>query len=109
MPAMRLISNISQANEAIVTTTFAHGYLDGEIVRFYIPERFGMQQINEKIAPITILNTTQFSVPIDTTLFDPYATPALAPFDKQCAQVVPIGEISSQIDGAIKNVLREGR
>lgn len=108
-PAMRLISTITQAENAVVTTTFAHDYIDGEIVRMIIPRGFGMRQLDKKTAPITVLSDTTFSIPIDTREFDAYSTPSSSPNDKQCAQVIPIGEIASQIDGATKNVLREER
>lgn len=108
-PAMRLISNITQDTKAVVTTTFAHDYLDGEIVRFIIPRGFGMQQINEQTAPITVLSDTTFEVPIDTTLYDSYSTPSTSPNDKQCGQIIPIGELATQINAATKNVLKEDR
>lgn len=104
-PAMRVIQSISQAAQATVTTTFAHQYQTGEIVRIVIPPGFGMQQINRMVAPITVTGSTTFTVPINTLLFDPFSTPSTIPLNKQYAQVIPIGEMTSQIYSAVQNVL----
>ncbi len=103
--AMRIISAISQDSQAEVTTTFAHQYQSGEIIRFVIPLGFGMQQINQMQAPITVTGSTTFTVPIDTTRFDAFSAASTFPDNKQYAQVVPIAEIASQLEGATQNVL----
>lgn len=104
-PAMRLIAGITQSNPAIVTTTFAHGYITGTIVRFDIPLVDGMQQINSMTATITVLSPTTFSIPIDTTNFTPFAIPAMPnPHDNTCAQVVPIGEVNLLLNAAVQNL-----
>lgn len=103
--AMRIISTISQASSAQVTTTFAHQYQSGELIRFVIPLGFGMQQIDQMQAPITVTGSTTFTVPIDSTSFDAFSTPSTFPNNKQYAQVVPFAEIASQLEGATQNVL----
>src|ERR1700679_3621730 len=104
-PAMRLISAITNSFPATITTTFAHQYISGTIVRIDIPFADGMQQLNQQTAPITVINTTQFSIPIDTTLYTAFAIPVGAPpFINTAAQVVPVGEISSTLDAATVNV-----
>ena len=103
--AMRIISTISQAREAHVTTTFAHQYQSGEIVRFIIPPGFGMQQIDQMQAPIIVTGSTTFTVPIDSTIFDAFSAASTFPDNQQYAQVVPIAEIASQLEGATQNVL----
>jgi hypothetical protein len=105
-PAMRLISAITNSFPATITTTFAHQYISGTIVRIDIPFADGMQQLDQQTAPITVLNATQFSIPIDTTAYTVFAIPAGAPpFINTAAQVVPIGEINSILDAATVNVL----
>ncbi len=104
-PAMRLIAGITNSNPAVVTTTFANGYITGTIVRFDIPVPCGMQQINSQTAPITVLSPTTFSVPIDTTTYDIFAIPGMpSPHDNICAQVVPIGEVNSILTAAVMNL-----
>ncbi len=105
-PAMRLISSITNAFPAVVTTTFAHQYVNGTIVRFDIPFADGMQELNLQTAPITVTGQTTFSIPIDTIRFSPFAIPVGAPpYINTAAQVIPIGEIASTLDAATVNVL----
>lgn len=105
-PAMRLIAEISQANPAEVTTTFAHQYVSGTIVRLDIPEADGMQELASTIWPITVTGSATFTVPVNSTTFSAFAIPEDAPRHVfTCAQVVPIGEITSTLAAATKNVL----
>ena len=97
-PAMRIITSITNAQQALVTTSFAHQYRTGLIVRLYIPLYFGMQQANEKSGKITVTNSTQFLIDIDTTNFDAFVIPPnrVPPNDQtQYAQAVPFAEVNS--------------
>lgn len=106
MPAMREIADITNALEAVVTTTFAHGYITGSICRFYIPLYFGMQQVNRHKGSITVLSPTTFSITVDTTLMDPFSIPPLQPGSIWTpAQIVPIGEDTDTFDSAFINIL----
>ena len=102
--AMRIIADISNANIVQVTTTFAHQYISGLILRLNIPIGFGMEQINQQYAPIIVTGSTTFTMPIDSTNYDPFMIPSgSGPFqDPQC---IPIGEINSTLQGATQNVL----
>lgn len=70
--AMRVISSITNANPAVITTTTNHQYITGMIVRLNIPKGFGMQQANQLYAPITVTGNTTFSIDIDTTQMDKF-------------------------------------
>lgn len=102
LPAMRLIASITQAFPAIVTTSFDHNYVSGEIVRFLIPPSHGMVQLNKQHAEILVTSPTTFSIPIDTTSFDAYVIPVDS---TQCGQVVPIGENNAILTAATHNIL----
>jgi hypothetical protein len=102
---MRVISAITNSNPVIITTTIAHQYINGLIVRVDMPTSLGMQQINQQSGVVTVLSATTFSLPIDTTSYDPFALPATFPPGYQDAQVVPFGEINSILYGATRNVL----
>lgn len=112
-PAMRIISTITQANPAVITTTFDHDYLTGEIVRLYIPRGWGMRQANGLKGTVTVTGDDTFEVDIDTTDFDAYvfiADPTAIPGHYYTpGHVVPIGELSGQLDAATKNVLGSPR
>lgn len=108
LPAMRIITSITQGKPAVVTTSFAHNYITGEIVRISVPTihgdyPWGMSQINQKKGTIVVLNDTQFSIDIDSTSFDPFVTPPGSP--RQRPYVVPIGEVNSTLKAATRNVL----
>ena len=105
-PAMRLIQSITKANPALVTTTFDHDYITGEIVRLVIPSEYGMIQADQKIGTITVTSSTMFSIDIDTTSYDEFVDPGVSV--EQCAQVIPVGEINSTLRAAVKNVLPSG-
>lgn len=105
-PAMRLIASITQANPAVITTTFAHQYVSGTIIRLDLPPAVGMPQANQFTGPITVTGTTTFTIPLNTTTFTPFVLPEdPLPQVNTCAQVVPIGEISSILTAATMNVL----
>lgn len=110
--AMRTILSITQANPIVVTTTFNgttpgdHQYQTGLIARLIIPSGFGMVQANKKLAPITVLTTSTFSMDIDGTSFDPFVIPAIEPGHYgTVAQVVPVGEVNEILTESTQNVL----
>ena len=108
-PAMRLIASITNANPAVVTTTFAHDYISGIIVRLNIPVAVGMQQANGKQGTITVTGDTTFTINIDTTNFETFFIDDTLPaWINICANVVPIGEINSTLRASTRNVLPGG-
>lgn len=112
-PAVRDILSITQAFPAVVTTTFDgttpgdNSYLTGLIVRLFIPNNYGMVQLNQEIFTITVLTSSTFSIPVDARFFDPFVIPtevALQPLFNP-AQVVPIGESTDTLDQTFINTL----
>lgn len=104
-PAMRIISAITNAFPALVTTSFAHQYKTGLIVRLNIPLGFGMLAANQKTGIITVISDTTFEINIDTTQFEPYVVSGTYPFSYQSGQVTPIAEANSLLNSSIQNVL----
>jgi hypothetical protein len=106
-PAMRIIAAITNSYPAMVTTTFAHQYKTGTIVRLDIPPADGMQQISGNTYPIIVTGATTFTIPENTTNFDAFAIP-IAPipaYTNVCAMVVPVGEVNETLAAATVNVL----
>lgn len=102
-PAMRIITAISNTNPAQITTSFAHQYVNGIIVRLDIPQANGMPQINGtpypgQTFPITVTGLTTFTVPVDATKFQTYV-------NNECCCVVPVGENTDMLRNATRNVL----
>lgn len=111
-PAMRIITAITNAFPAVVTTSFAHQYVDGLIARLTIPLYYGMQQADQLTGTITVIDAVTFSIDIDTTQFDPFVVPVLEEqigdfwfSKKQFAEVTPFGELNDQTRGSTQNVL----
>lgn len=104
-PAMRVITAITQASPAEVTTSFDHQYVTGLIARLHIPLGFGMVQANSLYGSIVVTGDTTFTIDIDTSTFDPFLAPVTYPLSYQSATVVPIGENNEMLTGAVENVL----
>lgn len=112
--ALRNILSISQANPAVIVTTFDginpgdHQYSSGLIVRVLVPAGFGMQipsGINDTYE-ITVLSSSSFSIPLNTTNFDAFVIPAVNPGHFYTpAQVVPVGENNDLLSQSTQNVL----
>jgi len=104
-PAMRIVTAITNAFPAAVTTSFDHNYITGTIIRLIVPLGFGMVQANQKFGTITVTSPTTFNIDIDTTFFDVFAAPVTFPENQQSSQCVPFAEINSILSGATENVL----
>ncbi len=110
---MRVVTAITKGFPALVTTSFAHGYITGMFVRLDIPLDYGMQQANQQASYITVTSDTQFTIDIDTTSYDTFAIPTpwlpLSNGDlvnPQFAQVVPIGEDNAMLSASTFNILK---
>ena len=105
-PAMRVITAITNDVNALVTTSFAHQYQTGLIIRFLIPPNFGMEGLNQLKGIVTVVNDTQFTVDIDTNNFDPFVIPAVFPGrNATSAQSIPVGEVNELLTESTQNVL----
>lgn len=106
-PAMRLVAAISNSNPAVVTTSFAHLYQTGLVVRLDIPFACGMQEVNHQVSDITVISATTFTFNnTDSTNYSTFSVPVLAnPAINTCACVVPVGEVNDQLYQAVRNVL----
>ena len=104
-PSMRIITAITNAAIASVTTSFDHNYVTGTIIRLIIPVGVGMQQANDLYAPIVVTSPTTFDIAIDTSTFDPFVIPFPAPLHYTCAQSVPMAEVSQILTAAVHNAL----
>jgi len=105
-PAMRQIVAITNAFPALVTTSFAHNYPNGTIVRLNIPPYFGMLQADTLTGTIANNgNPSQFLINIDTTLFSPFVIPPDQWWYTINANVIPIGEENNTLQAAVHNSL----
>lgn len=100
-PLRRNISNITQANPGVVTTTINHGYHDGLYIRFYFPANFGMPQLNGNVYLITVLSPDTFSINENTSNFDAFTLFSTS----QTPQVIPVAEVAETLVNRERNTL----
>lgn len=67
-----LVSGITQANPAVVTTTLDHQLTTGSVIR--IKHVVGMTEINNIDLTVTVISATEFSVGIDSTGYGAYVS-----------------------------------
>src|SRR4029077_8239761 len=105
-PYATVASSITNAVIPTVTTTFAHNYVDGTIVRFTIPPACGMTQLDQQTSPILVTGSNTFTIAINTSKYDAFSVPSgLGPHINICANVVPLAELNSTLQAAVVNVL----
>lgn len=96
VPNSLVIIAITQALSMVVTTTLSNNapnprvntYRSGMNVRLYVPQTYGMYQANGLVGTILEVNGNDFTLNLDSTLFDAFSVPiktigsppSLAPF-----------------------------
>src|SRR6478609_5409182 len=103
-PQARIITDITQANPGVVTTSQPHGYFDKLFVRIDLgpnPRSFGMFPIANQTFLITILSDTTFSINADTTTYPAF----IYSTNPQSPQCIPGGEEASTLKNAEHNTL----
>jgi len=90
-PSRRTIVNITQAAQAVITTSVAHGYTIGQNIRIDVPAVCGMIQMNGLIGTITAVTAGTFTVNINSTNFTAFTFPTAAQTPCTFAQAVPMG------------------
>jgi len=98
-PRSRYVVNITQAANAQVSTSVAHGLTVGQEVRFNIPAVSGMVQLNgttqNNYQPAIILSVVDdynFTININTTGFTAFTWPTIAQQPSSFPEVTPVGE-----------------
>lgn len=100
-PRRRLITNMSQALNMIVTMSVTHGYTVGQQVRLVVPREFGMIEANGLLGTIIAIGqadasgiTNTITLNINSSAFSAFAFPnsATAGAGVSFAEVTPVGE-----------------
>ncbi len=98
-PRRRYVVNITQAANAQVSTSIAHGLTPGQEVRFNIPAVSGMIQLNATpannyMAAIveSVVDDYNFTININTTSFTAFTWPTSAQTPVSFPSVTPVGE-----------------
>lgn len=94
VPKMKLVGAITNAMNAVVTTTADHGYSSNTHVVLFVPKTYGMfLDYVDVVITVTGLNT--FSTDLDTSGMDAFVPPALVHFTP--AQCMPASELCDNI------------
>jgi hypothetical protein len=106
-PRNRTVCNITQAAQAVVTTTVDHSFTVGQKIRFNVPAPFGMVQLDGVQATIVAVSASTLTVDVDTSAFTAFAWPLNASFPFNFAQVVPVGEDTAEALSQSVNILAD--
>lgn len=92
-PRNRYVVKITQATNAQVSTSVAHGLTPGQIVRFSIPSVSGMIQLDQVAATVvTVVDDYNITINVDTTAYTAFTWPTIAQQPSTFPQLVPLGE-----------------
>ena len=86
-PKFLVVTDITNAVNAVVTVSTANNYFAGQLFYFSVPATYGMSQINGLTGQILSVDNSNliFTTDVNTTQFDIFAAPS--PFQEQPATV----------------------
>jgi hypothetical protein len=82
IPSSLAITSITQSAPMVIgvevqnATTEANTYIVGMAVRLMVPQSYGMYQANNLVGTITAINGSNFTLNLDSSLFDPFVVPS---------------------------------
>lgn len=91
-PRRRSIVDISQAVQAVVTTSVDHGYTVGQELRMHVPAAFGMIEMDGLAVDVVAVTPSTFTINVDSTAFTAFQFPLAAAIPFTPAVVAPLGE-----------------
>lgn len=110
IPNSLVITDITRSFPMIVTTTLVNTapnprvntYQVGMNVKLYVPITFGMYQADNLIGTILAINGNDFTLNLDSTLFDAFVIPSS--FGESPPSLSPYGSKNLQYDNTTKDV-----
>lgn len=86
-------AGITQAANAVVSTSVAHDFTVGEKVRLKVPSAYGMTEAHDKVATVTAVGTYTVTLDLDTSGFSAFSLPTSAVYAAGVtpAEIVPVG------------------
>lgn len=94
-PKRRMISNVTNTVNALVTTTEPHGYIVGFIVTIFVPRDYGMA-VNQDTYILSVPTPLTFVTALDLSLREPFVAPVFPPANQQ-AQVIPVSGVTRNV------------
>ena len=83
------IASITQANPMVITTENNHNYPAGVMIKFLIPQMFGMQQLNSLQAQVISVTNNTLTCNLNSTNFTTFAYPSPLPQAYTNPSVIP--------------------
>jgi len=74
-PRWQYVTDITNAQNAIVSTLDDHDFVDNELVSFRVEQAYGMRQINNLRGKVLSHTNNSITINIDTMSFDPFIYP----------------------------------
>jgi len=105
VPLARLVSDVTNEKNAVVTTTEDHDFNDGQTIRLIVPAAYGMEV--DRTGIVTVVSSTIFSVDIDTRDILPFVVPVAIPNTPSAfteAQVVAVSGLWRNIGAPVPNI-----
>jgi hypothetical protein len=96
-PRHRYVVNVTQAVNAQVSTSVAHGLTPGQIIRFSIPllavGAAGMRELDGQAATIlSVVDDYNFTINVDTSAYTAFVWPTIAQQPSSFPLLNPVGE-----------------
>lgn len=93
------ISSLTIGNPTSVTTSSAHYFVVGQLIRFHIAKPYGTRQLNQQLTYVTsIPTTTSFEADVDSSKFDPFIASPTYP-GNTLPQVSAVGDQNNTSQG----------
>lgn len=75
LPRFRYVTDISNAQSAVVTCSEDHDFTVGQYVSFRVSKPYGMVEINEKRAKVLAITNDTIIIDLDTLNFNSFVYP----------------------------------
>jgi len=86
-------TKITQASQGVVTTSQAHDYVVGQLLKMSVPEAYGMSELDQLTVQVVAVGAYTFTISANTSGFSAFALPAstVSP-NIEFATVGPVGQ-----------------
>ena len=94
LPSTNFVTAITQASQAVVTTSVEHDYVVGQLLHLSVPSSFGMSEADQKTARVVAVTSYTLTLDLDSTSFTAFAFPASGsvPTVRLFATIAPAGQ-----------------
>ena len=108
IPSSLVITAITQSSPMVITldiantTSEVNTYIVGMAVRLFVPTTYKMYQANNLVGTITAINGLDFTLNLDSSLFDAFVVPSGN--TTQPASIAPYGSRNLEYNNFTKNL-----